>query len=180
MESNNNDEALSVTPEKPGWRIKVGFAIFIASIVWPVFMPVLLLFGLSTGSVAKVSGMLLVAAEVMLLAAAALAGKEGFAYIKQRVFGFLKSYGPADTVSVARYKIGLVMFTVPLLLAFLGPYLAKFVPEQISGSLFLDAAADLSLLISLFLLGGDFWEKLRALFVYGAVAIIPDKSADTS
>ena len=180
MESKNHDEMSSETQIKPGWRIKAGFAIFIASIVWPVFMPILLFFGVSTGAVAKISGTLLVAAEVMLLAAAALAGKEGFAYIKQRVFGLLKSYGPPATVSALRYKIGLIMFTVPLLLALLGPYISKFFPALRFDNLFLHVSSDLSLLISLFLLGGDFWEKLRALYVHGAKVFIPGKSAETS
>ena len=180
MESNNHDEISSAMEPQPGWRIKAGFVIFIVSIVWPVFMPVLLVFGVSTGAVAKISGILVVGAEVLLVAAAALTGKEGFAYIKQRVFGLLKSYGPPETVSASRYKIGLIMFTVPLLFAFLAPYLGKIVQLQIAGKIFLAIAGDLSLLISLFVLGGDFWEKLRALYVHGAVASIPDKTVETS
>ena len=179
MEPNTRDEMSSKMEVKPGWRIKAGFAMFIASIAWPLFMPLLLLFGVSTGAVAKISGMLLIAAEVMLVAAAALAGKEGFAYIKQRVFGLLKSYAPPETVSASRYKIGLVMFTVPLLFTFLAPYLGIFIPKQIAGNVLLAIGGDLSLLISLFLLGGDFWDKLRALYVHGAVASMPDKSAGT-
>ncbi|HBH30937.1 MAG: transporter suffix domain-containing protein [Desulfofustis sp. PB-SRB1] len=179
MESNTHDEMSAKIEVKPGWRIKAGFAIFLVSIAWPLFMPVLLFFGISTGAVAKLSGVLLIAAEVMLLAAAALTGKEGFAYIKQRVFGFLKSYSPPESVSALRYKIGLVMFTVPLLFAFLAPYLGMFIPKQIAGNLFLAMGADLSLLISLFLLGGDFWDKLRALYIHGAVASMPDKSMET-
>ncbi len=175
MESNNHDEMSSAMEPQPGWRIKVGFVMFIVSIAWPLLMPVLLVFGVSTGAVAKISGILVISAEVLLVAAAALTGKEGFAYIKQRVFGLLKSYGPPEKVSASRYKIGLVMFTVPLLFAFLAPYLGKFVQLQIAGNLFLAIAGDLSLLISLFLLGGDFWEKLRALYVHSAVAIMPDK-----
>jgi len=174
MKSNKHDEMSPGMKVKPGWRIKVGFTIFIASIIWPVFMPVLLLFGVSTGSVVKLSGMLLLAAEVMLVTAAILTGKEGFAYIKQRVFGWLKSYSPPQTVSASRYKIGLVMLTVPLLFTFLAPYLGTFVSKPIAGNIFLAVAADISLLISLFLLGGDFWEKLRALYVHGAVATLPD------
>ena len=181
MESNNHDEMSSVMEAQPGWRIKVGFVIFIVSIVWPALMPVLLIFGVSTSAVAKISGIMVVAAEVMLVTAAAITGKEGFVYIKQRVFGLLKSYGPSETVSASRYKIGLVLFTVPLLFALLAPYLGKLVPEQIAGSLYLAIAGDLSLLISLFLLGGDFWDKLRALYVHSAVAIIPaDKAVMTS
>jgi len=179
LEPNTRDEMSSKMEVKPGWRIKAGFAMFIASIAWPLFMPLLLLFGVSTGAVAKISGMLLIAAEVMLVAAAALAGKEGFAYIKQRVFGLLKSYAPPETVSASRYKIGLVMFTVPLLFTFLAPYLGIFIPKQIAGNVLLAIGGDLSILFSLFLLGGDFWDKLRALYVHGAVASMPDKSAGT-
>jgi hypothetical protein len=33
---------------------------------------------------------------------------------------------------------------------------------------------------SFFVLGGEFWDKLQALFVYGASAAFPDKSKTTS
>jgi len=32
------------------------------------------------------------------------------------------------------------------------------------------------LLVSLFVLGGDFWDKLRALFFHGAKAVFPKTS----
>jgi hypothetical protein len=164
------DEAL---PE-PGWRIKTGFAMFIASMAWPVLMPILLLFGVSTASVAKIAGFLLVVAEVMMLTAAAITGKDGFAYIKKRVFGLVKSYGPPRVVSAMRYKIGLILFTVPLLLALLAPYLGVIVTAPIANSVLLAVAADISLLVGLFLLGGDFWDKLRSLFMHKSVAVMPD------
>jgi hypothetical protein len=34
---------------------------------------------------------------------------------------------------------------------------------------------DLLLFISLFVLGGDFWNKLQSLFVHDATAVIPQK-----
>ena len=33
------------------------------------------------------------------------------------------------------------------------------------------------LIVSVFVLGGDFWDKLRALFVHGARAVFPDKGS---
>ena len=36
---------------------------------------------------------------------------------------------------------------------------------------------DLLLLASFFVLGGDFWDKLRSLFIYDAHAVIPEKPA---
>jgi hypothetical protein len=32
-------------------------------------------------------------------------------------------------------------------------------------------------LLSLFVLGGDFWDKLRALFIHGAKATLPQRRA---
>ena len=73
-----------MSDEQPqaGWRVKLGFSIFVASIGWPVFIPILLLLRVSTTATAAFSGVMLVAAEFMLIAGAAIAGKEGFAFIK--------------------------------------------------------------------------------------------------
>jgi hypothetical protein len=159
---------------KAGWRIKTGFAIFVASVVWPVLLPILPLFGVSSTSVAALTGFMIVAAEVMMITAAAIAGKEGFNYIKQRVFGFIKSYGPPREVSAARYKSGLILFTLPFLYAFLTPYLINFFPDLEVQNTVYAVAGDIILLVSLFLLGGEFWDKLRSLFLHKAVAVIPD------
>jgi hypothetical protein len=175
--NNKEDVQPDTTQTKPGWRIKTGFTIFIAAIAWPILLPVLPMFGISSKSVATFTGFMLVVAEVMMLVAAAISGKDGFAYIKKRVFGFLKSYGPPRVVSATRYKIGLVMFTVPLLFAFVEPYIGHYLPGLAGHRTVYAVAGDISLLASLFLLGGDFWDKLRSLFVHKAVAMMPDSPA---
>ena len=159
------------------WRVKVGFAIFVASIGWPVLIPVLPLVGVSATATAAFSGVMLVAAEFMLLAGAAIAGKEGFAFIKATVFGFLKSYGPPSEVSRTRYRIGLVMFATPLAFAWVSPYFGHHIPGYEAGRRIYAIVFDVLLLISLFVLGGGFWDKLRALFKHDAYAVIPDKPA---
>ena len=111
-----------------GWRVKVGLAIFVASIGWPVLIPIFLLLGVSKTVTAAVSGFMLVAAEFMLVAAAAIAGKEGFSLIKKKVFGFLKSHGPPSEVSRTRYTIGLVMFVTPLAFGWASPYFGHYLP----------------------------------------------------
>lgn len=101
--------------ERPlaGWRVRHGFTFFVVSIGWPVVIPLLLLLGVPTATTAALSGVMIVAAEIMLIAGAAIAGKEGFTVIKATVFGFLKSYGQPREVSRLRYNIGLVMFATP-------------------------------------------------------------------
>ena len=165
------------TLPKAGWRIKTGFTIFIASIVWPVLLPVLPLLGLSTKFIAALTGVMIVAAEVMMVIAAAIAGKKGFIYIKQRLSGFIKSYGPPQVVSATRYKIGLIVIAMPLLYALLSPYIGKYIPGMASNRVVYAVAGDILLLVGLFLVGGDFWDKLRALFVHKAYAVLPDKPA---
>ena len=180
MDANENKKATEESKApKAGWRIKTGIAIFIASIAWPVLLPVLWLLGLSAQYIAAFTGAMVVAAEVMIIAAAAISGKKGFAYIKQRIFGVIKSYGPPQVVSAARYKTGLVMFTLPLLYGFLSPYIDKYLPGMTDYRLVYAVVGDIFLLVGLFLLGGDFWGKLRALFIHNAVVKIPDKPVES-
>ena len=152
-----------------GWRLKLGVAIFVASILLPVAgMPAVASLGLSAGVTASVSGGLLLSAEVLGIAAIAIMGKSGYAYIKNRVLGFLKQYGPPNKVSRVRYRIGLMMFSVPLLFGWLSPYASGWVPGLLSHPLPFAIGGDLLIVASLFVLGGDFWDKIRSLFIHDA------------
>ncbi|MDF1746500.1 MAG: transporter suffix domain-containing protein [Gimesia sp.] len=166
---------MSKNSEKTGWRIKIGFALFIVSIGWPLMIPVLPLFGVSNAMTATFTGVMLFAAELLLVAAVAISGKDGFAFIKSAVFGFLKSYGPPEEVSPIRYRIGLVMFGIPLLLGWLSPYLGHLLPGMETRGQSYAIASDVLLLISLFVLGGSFWDKLHSLFRPNAYVVFPDK-----
>ena len=96
--------------------------------------------------------------------------------MKNRIFGFLKKHGPADRVSLARYRIGLVMFGLPLLFGWISPYLQNMIPRFEENRLLLAAAGDLLFIGSLIVLGGDFWDKVRSLFVHDAIAVLPENS----
>jgi hypothetical protein len=157
-----------------GWRLKLGVVLFALSVALPVLgVPLVAAMGLSAATVATVSGGLLAGAEVLGIVAVAVMGKSGYAYIKNRVFGFLKQYGPPAEVSRTRYRIGLVMFAVPIAFGWLSPYVADWVPGYFGSEFTYAVAGDLLLLASLFVLGGDFWDKVRALFIHGAKAVFP-------
>lgn len=158
-----------------GWRIKLGFVLFILSIAWPVLLPIMPLLGISGSTIAAFSGAMLVAAEVMILAGAAIAGREGFAFIKSRAFGLLKSFGPPQKVGRTRYIIGLILFVAPIILGWVWPYVGEYLSGFQEHALIYAIAGDVLLLISLFVLGGGFWDKLRALFIHTADAVIPEK-----
>ncbi len=159
-------------PLAAGWRLKLGGALFALSIVGPfLFLPLLTAMGLSTAMTATVSGVILAGAEVLGVAAVAVLGKSGYTYVKGRIFGFLRQYGPPRDVGRTRYNIGLVVFAVPILFGWLAPYAEEFIPGYRENVIAYAVAGDLLLLASLFVLGGDFWEKVRALFIYDIKAV---------
>lgn len=160
----------------PQWRFKLGFALLVISFVGlPLLGLILALFGVS--DLAAVSGVMIVAAEVMMIAGAAIAGKEGFAQIKAKLFGYLKPLAPAKAVSRTRYRFGLVLFFLPLLFGWAAFYFADRIPAFETHYLAYGIAGDVMLAISLFVLGGEFWGKLRSLFIHDAYALIPKESA---
>lgn len=153
------------------WRFKVGIALFALGLISPLFVPLVTALDISTKWKTTFSGLLLLGTpEVLWLIAAAVMGKSGFNYIKSKVFGFMQKYLLPETVGPIRYYLGLVMFTLPLVFAWLAPYAQQLLPNISIQTFSWHLGSDLLLLASLFVLGGEFWDKLRALFVYSATA----------
>ena len=75
-----------------------------------------------------------------------------------------------------RALAAIVPLSVPLLLALLGPYLQHHLPGYETHPLWWHVGGDLVFFSSLFVIGGEFWDKLRALFVHGARAVFPSTS----
>lgn len=78
-----------------GWRLKLSAALFGLSILVPLAgVPIVSALDLSKTMTASVSGGLLLAGELLGVAAVAVAGKSGYALIKKKVLSFLRQYGP--------------------------------------------------------------------------------------
>lgn len=164
-----------VTNKQTGgdWRLKLGIVILLLSIILPVAgVPVVTSLELSATMATTFSAALLITAEILGIVAIAVMGKSGFALIKNSVFGFLKQYGPPDHVSRLRYNVGLIMFATPLVFALISGYAADLIPGFIENPLPYAIAGDITLILSLFVLGGDFWDKVQALFLYDAKVMI--------
>ena len=150
-------------------RFRVGVVLFVVGLLSPLLVPLVTQLAVSAEWKATLSGLLLLGIpELLWLAAAAVMGKSGFDYIKSRAFGLAKSNLLPETVSRARYRVGLLMFTAPLLFGWLAPYAQQLTDTTTIQSLGWSLGGDLLLLASLFVLGGEFWDKLQALFTYGA------------
>jgi hypothetical protein len=154
----------------PKGRLVAGAAVFVLGwIVTLVIVPLITASSLPTSIVPIV---VFILPKVGVLAAVAILGKAGFAYLKQLVFGRLR---PASDVGPVRHRVGMVMFVAALLFSFLEPY-GFFRSDAAARSLRVTLAVDLLLLASTFVLGGNFWDKIRALFVREAKVVFPARA----
>jgi hypothetical protein len=170
-----NETTTAVQPPSR-WRFRIGIIIFVVGFLSPLLIPLVTATGLPTTWKAAISGLLAVGIpEVLSLLAIAVVGKSGFKFLKERIFAFLRKYGPPDVVSRKRYRMGLVMFLLPILFAWLAPYLSNLIPVFKTHCIAFGIVGDVLLVVSLFVLGGDFWDKLRALFIHGAKVQIPER-----
>lgn len=151
----------------PKGRLIAGSIVFISGFLSPALIPVVLSTSLSPGLKTTLTGLLALGIpELFMVVAAAILGKEGFSWLKQKFWSFLKKYGPPDKVSRTRFRIGLFMFCFPLVLAWALPYFGHHIPYYESNKLWFFIAGDVMFILSFFVLGGDFWGKIRSLFIH--------------
>ena len=133
--------------------------------------------GWSTAKVASLSGGIFIANKVLLVGAIAIMGKPGFNYLKQLLFGFFRKFGPPKQVGRGRYRLGLIMFMVPMLMTWIAPYVTGLLrPGSVYGFL-QEVSLEVLLLVGLFMLGGEFWDKMRALFQHRTKVEFPRHNA---
>ena len=155
-------------------RVKLGIIIFIIGFLSPLLIPVVNIMEITTAWKVFISGALAVGVpEVFAIVAVVVMGKDGFIAMKASIFKLIKRYGPPDEVSRTRYRIGLVMFVLPVLFGWLAPYAPNFVPGYMAHRFWINLCGDVMFVSSLFVLGGDFWDKVRSLFMHGAKARMP-------
>ena len=143
-------------------RLILGGTIFISGFLSPLAIPLVTNSNLSTEWKTMLSAILVLGVpEAFMLIAIAILGKQGFDYLKSRLW---KAVRPADKVSSTRYRIGLVLFFTPILFGWLHPYLELWIIEVEAHQVSLAIVGDIIFAISLFVLGGDFWLKIKALF----------------
>ncbi|RLU04470.1 hypothetical protein CS078_24110 [Pseudomonas prosekii] len=150
-----------------GWRFKLGIIILCVMLGSWLMVPLAAVIGVPGSKVAALTGVLFISNKVLLLLVIAVMGKAGFQQLKRNVFGYVTSLAPSADAEVGplRHRIGLVMFCLPLISAFLEPYVDSFWPGLRPNLWQLQLLGDVMLVGSFFVLGGNFWDKVRALFI---------------
>ncbi|MDI7863137.1 transporter suffix domain-containing protein [Rhizobiaceae bacterium n13] len=150
------------------WRFRCGVALFALMIAKILAMPLMALSSMPPARAAAISGAIFVTNKFLLLLIVAVMGKEGFQELKRILGSYLPALKRDGPVGPTRHLIGVVMFCLPILSAILSPYVDYFWPGLMPGGWILQIAGDLMLIASFFVLGGNFWDKVHALFIRNA------------
>jgi hypothetical protein len=154
-------------------RFGLGIASFVAAFLTYPVTAAFILAGAGPRTIAVVMAINFTLNKIFLLGSVIILGRAGFNRLKTQVFGAFREYAMPDEVGPWRYRIGLVMFVLPLVFAWKAPYVTELMPILGRHTIGKAAITDIIFLASLFVLGGRFWDKIRALFVREATVEFP-------
>jgi hypothetical protein len=163
------------------WRYKLGLFLIVGGhlvIAAALILPFV-------GAGAAFVGATVVCGEAMSMLSIVFLGKDGFVAIKQKVFGFLKK-GYTAEVGRVRHYVGLVLFflnglTLYIMMVYAWTSFEAVTPddplpvvwgldfEQQRSLVFgLFLTGEIAFLVSIYVLGADWWERFRELMVWRA------------
>jgi hypothetical protein len=161
------------------WRYKVGLFMIIVGnlgIVVALMLPLL-------GVGAALVGAMVLGGEIVSLASIAFLGKEGFKAIKSKAFAFVKG-GYAAPVGRTRHYVGITLLCASVVTTYTmmvyawdafaaagvgGPAATVWgldIAQQGSLVLWLFLIGEIAFLISIYVLGADWWGRFRDIFVW--------------
>jgi hypothetical protein len=170
-------DASPIREPKARWRMWLALVLWVGGFFLPLVIPIVATLPLPVATKTALSGLLVFGLpQLLTVVAIAIVGKSGFHYLKERLFGAAKKLGPPAHVSRLRYRIGHVMLFLPLAVSLIEPYITLLVVPALLPHWIYGAVDDTLFLTSFFVLGGDFWDKVKALFIYEARAVLPASS----
>lgn len=153
------------------WKYYLGVTLFCYSFLPYIIALLLLFFRIPLGSFISVAGLFIVSAEISFTASAALLGRQFIELLKSKLKSLFlrpKEVIPLKYVSKTRHYTGIIL----LLISFLPYFIAEIClflgyPKTDAGHMnlfFVMLSGDAIFIISLFVLGGEFWDRLKNLF----------------
>jgi hypothetical protein len=163
-------------PETSRSKLILGGVILVVGFMSPLLIPFVVGSDLAISYKKVLSGLLAFGIpELFMLIAVAIMGKQGYEFIKEKALKYLKRFAPSDEVSLVRYRIGLFMFSFPIIFGIAQPYMAYYFSFFKEIPLWWHITTDFLFIFSFFVLGGEFWDKLSGLFKHNIKVIKEDK-----
>jgi len=143
-------------------------AFIILGAVLPVLAIIVPFLGLPLALTAPITVALLVGGpEVCLIIGAALSGKKAIQVISEKFKRFFLG-GLAKTVTRRRHRVGVTLLILGNAILFFGTYIPLSFAIDLTSHFFLyfSLSGDILCVISFFVLGNPFWEKIKHLFTW--------------
>jgi len=158
-----------MNPEK-NWKYYLGLSLFIYSFVPICTVELLFMLPLTTSEKASAALIYLGSGELTFICAVALLGKPFVELLKAKIKGFFISkmpVAPPKPITKTQHAIGVTLFFASFLpypvaegVLFFGHPTGRDLHYLVAAML----TGDVIFIISLFVLGGEFWERLKKLF----------------
>ncbi len=167
-----------------GWKFYVGLALIVYSF-GTLGIAVLVPFLFSPSVAAALVTGVVVSGEIGFWLSAALLGKPFIDALKAKLAALLARQAPRAPRPVGRprHVVGLVLFS----LSFVTYYLAMSIPflglsknTQLTAIVVVAITGELLFVSSLFVLGGEFWERIKALYRWPGQPDTPGATGPTS
>ncbi len=152
------------------WKYYTGITLFIYSFIPYLVAATFLFLHIPTAKLLVILGIFIASAEISFLVSAALLGKVIIEAIKSKLRNIFKRRPEIQPVPIGkvRHYTGIVF----LLLSFLPYFIAEFLiltgylqtEKEHMNLLLVMLSGDAIFIISLFMLGAEFWERLKRLF----------------
>lgn len=153
--------------EPPRGRLWLGAAVFVGGFFAPALIPLVTASQLPGSAKTVIAGLLAFGVpEIGMLIAVVILGKPGYEYLKSKVKRAIGELLFPATVGRLRHGLGVLLFAIVLLLAWVGPYLTIVSPAFQERMAMFAVAGDAMLVVALVLLGPPFWSRLADLFRY--------------
>lgn len=148
-------------------RYYLGVIVFVLGFASPLAIPFVLETELTDGIKTAISGALAIGGpEVLMVLAGVIMGKENLAAVKAKVFAWLKPLAPPEFVGKPRFYIGIILFSLCLLESIVHVHWDGIVHWYADFALAYMIFWNVVFLLSLYILGGDFFNRLIGLFIY--------------
>lgn len=157
-------------PAPAHWQRRLGIGLLVYSFIPVCTVELVALLPLTAGQIVMLGVIYIASGEIACLAAIAFLGKPFIEAFKQRIKGFLRRTpqpAPPKHIGKGRHYAGIALLfgsIVPYYIV-LGFFLCSTpAPSQLRGLLYLLLTGEGLFFLSLIVLGGEFWARLKKLF----------------